>query len=157
MVNEQLVFPVGQVCNLSGKDAILSYDYFCDGIIRHAGVNNTQCSRKQSATVDQKKSWQTSCDVAPGRFEMSVVQRSLSLIGRGVGHANNARGIVYFGRRWKRSHPRVIRLPCFVGGPVRWVALVKIQRSTGSRYSPDYSCIAAHRTEAPFSATGNDS
>jgi hypothetical protein len=34
-------FPVGQVCNLSGQDAILSYDYFCDAIIRHAEVNKT--------------------------------------------------------------------------------------------------------------------
>jgi hypothetical protein len=34
-------FPVGQVCNLSGQDAILSYDYFCDAIIRHAGVNSS--------------------------------------------------------------------------------------------------------------------
>jgi hypothetical protein len=34
-------FAVGQVCNLSGQDAILSYDYLCNTIIRHSGVNKT--------------------------------------------------------------------------------------------------------------------
>jgi hypothetical protein len=31
-------FAVGQVCNLPGQDAILSYDYLCNTIIHRAGV-----------------------------------------------------------------------------------------------------------------------
>jgi hypothetical protein len=44
-------FPVGQVCNLSGQDAVLSYDYFCDAIIRHAEVNRIGISLNPVVSV----------------------------------------------------------------------------------------------------------
>jgi hypothetical protein len=41
-------FRAGQVGNLSGQDAILSYDYFCDAITSHARVNKiTGCTPEE--------------------------------------------------------------------------------------------------------------
>jgi hypothetical protein len=51
-------FHVGQVCNLSGQDAILSYDYFCDAIIRHAGVNSAaELAKSFVQHGEPRKSW----------------------------------------------------------------------------------------------------